>query len=64
MWQSIEAKFCHWQKLELSKVVHNPNHTDNANGDVPLTAESAISLISSEIKLRTYFFGKKIKTSM
>ena len=41
MWQSIKGKFHHLQKLEFCKVIHRvQNHTENANGVVPLIVEN------------------------
>ena len=38
--QSIKRKFHHWRKLELCKVLHSANYTENANEDVPLKVEN------------------------
>ena len=39
------------------------NYTHNANGDVPLSIECVIFLISFEIRVHTCSFEKKDKTS-
>ena len=62
MWQSIKKNAIIDRSWSSAKLFMMQNYTDNTNGDVPLTVENMIFLISFEIKVCTCSFGKENKS--